>query len=77
MKAFFDTYKLELRVTGDAVTLRLLLMIGSNVELEFPADIYLLADKMSRDMLFQQCGILTCVDSDELVQPPFKLRNPK
>ena len=26
---------------------------------------------------FQQCGILTCVDSDEPVQPPFKLRNPK
>ena len=23
---------------------------------------------------FQQCGILTCVDSDEPVQPPFKLR---
>ena len=22
---------------------------------------------------FQQCGILTCVDSDEPVQPPFKL----
>ena len=26
---------------------------------------------------FQQCGILTCVDSDKPVQPPFKLRNPK
>ena len=24
---------------------------------------------------FQQCGILTCVDSDEPLQPPFKLRN--
>ena len=24
---------------------------------------------------FQQCGILTSVDSDEPVQPPFKLRN--
>ena len=24
---------------------------------------------------FQQCGILTNVDSDEPVQPPFKLRN--
>ena len=24
---------------------------------------------------FQQGGILTCVDSDEPVQPPFKLRN--
>ena len=24
---------------------------------------------------FQQCGILTCVDSDKPVQPPFKLRN--
>ena len=26
---------------------------------------------------FQQCGILTCVDSDEPVQPPFKLSNSK
>ena len=26
---------------------------------------------------FQQCGILTSVDSDESVQPPFKLRNSK
>ena len=26
---------------------------------------------------FQQCGSLTCVDSDEPLQPPFKLRNSK
>ena len=26
---------------------------------------------------FQQCDILTSVDSDEPVQPPFKLRNSK
>ena len=26
---------------------------------------------------FKQCGILTSVDSDEPVQPPFKLRNSK
>ena len=26
---------------------------------------------------FHQCGILTTVDSDEPVQPPFKLRNSK
>ena len=26
---------------------------------------------------FQQYGILTCVDSDEPLQPPFKLRNTK
>ena len=26
---------------------------------------------MTRD--FEQCGILTCVDSDEPVQPPFTL----
>ena len=26
---------------------------------------------------FQQCGNLTSVDSDEAVQPPFKLRNTK
>ena len=25
---------------------------------------------------FQQCGILTSVDSDKPVQPPFKLRTP-
>ena len=30
---------------------------------------------MTRD--FQQCGILTSVDSDEPVHPPFKLRNSK
>ena len=27
--------------------------------------------------VFQQCGILTSVDSDKPVQPPFKLRNSK
>ena len=27
--------------------------------------------------VFQQCGISTSVDSDEPVQPHFKLRNPK
>ena len=26
---------------------------------------------------FQQCGVLTSVDSDEPVHPPFKLRNSK
>ena len=26
---------------------------------------------------FQKCGILTCVDSDEPMQPPFNLRNSK
>ena len=26
---------------------------------------------------FQQCVFLTCVDSDQPVQPPFKLRNSK
>ena len=26
---------------------------------------------------FQQCGILTSVDSEESVQPPFKRRNAK
>ena len=26
---------------------------------------------------FQQCGILTSVDSDEHLQPPFQLRNSK
>ena len=26
---------------------------------------------------FQQCSILACVDSDESVQPPLKLRNSK
>ena len=30
---------------------------------------------MARD--FQQCGILACVDSDQPVQPPHKLRNSK
>ena len=26
---------------------------------------------------FQQCGILTCIDSDKPAQPPFKLRDSK
>ena len=26
---------------------------------------------------FQQCGFLTCIDSEEPLQPPFKLRNSK
>ena len=30
---------------------------------------------MTRD--FKQCGILTSVDLDKPVQPPFKLRNSK
>ena len=34
---------------------------------------YHLNKEMSHD--FQQCGILTSVDSDEPVQPPFKLRD--
>ena len=32
---------------------------------------------LSRASEFQQCGILTSVDSEEPVQPPFKLRNSK
>ena len=33
--------------------------------------------QMSRELDFQQCGILTSVDLDEPVQLPFKLRNYK
>ena len=33
--------------------------------------------KLSRDCDFQQCGLLTSVDSYEPLQPPFKLRNSK
>ena len=40
----------------------------------FPGNIYYSA-AVSCD--FQQCGILTSVDSDEPVQSPFKLRNSK
>ena len=29
--------------------------------------------ELSQCMRFQQCGILTCVESDEPLQPPFKL----
>ena len=36
-----------------------------------------ICDELSRDMHFQQCGILTSVDSDETVQPLCKLRNSK
>ena len=34
-------------------------------------------DKGAMTCDFQKCGILTSVDSDEPVQPPFKLRNSK
>ena len=34
-------------------------------------------DDLSHGSDFQQCGILTNVDSYEPVQPPVKLRNPK
>ena len=37
----------------------------------------LLAFIFEQPSYFKQCGILTCVDSDELLQPPFKLRNSK
>ena len=33
--------------------------------------------KLATTRDFQQCGILASVDSDEPVQSPFKLRNPK
>ena len=33
--------------------------------------------EISRECDFQKCGILTCVVSDEPVQPPFQLRNSK
>ena len=32
--------------------------------------------KFSRGIRFQKCNILTRVDSDELLQPPFKLDTP-
>ena len=37
----------------------------------------LLAFIFEQPSYFKQRGILTCVDSDELLQPPFKLRNSK
>ena len=33
--------------------------------------------KLAATCDFQQCSILTSVDSDEPVQPPFKIRNSK
>ena len=36
-----------------------------------------LTEKWATTCDYQQCGILTSVDSDEPVQPPFKLRNSK
>ena len=38
---------------------------------------YALSSKWAVTCDFKQCGILTSVDSDEPVQPPFKLRNSK
>ena len=34
-------------------------------------------DTLIKKVKKQQYGMLTCVDSDEPVQPPFKLRNSK
>ena len=49
---------------------QLVLSMGGipNLKLENPKQIW----AMTCD--FQQCGIFTCVDSDELLQPLFKLR---
>ena len=35
------------------------------------------AEARTKVCVFQQCGILTSVDSDESVQPPFQLRSSK
>ena len=43
----------------------------------FYTHLFLLLTSKSILYEFQQCGILTSVDSDEPVQPPFKLRNSK
>ena len=51
--------------------LQLLLFCGSSSPV--PLDHHLSCDNCD----FQQCGILTTVDSDEPVQPPLKLRNSK
>ena len=42
-----------------------------------PADCAYLHVKYARTHDFQQCGVLTSIDSDEPVQPSFKLRNSK
>ena len=58
--------KTDLQVLGQ------FMMLKSSIMMQF--------SHLSCDMLlcyFQQCGILTCVDSDEPVQPLFKLRNSK
>ena len=39
--------------------------------------IYMGTKILSCGIDFQQCGILTSVDSDDPVQPPFKLSNSK
>ena len=39
--------------------------------------VYSVKGDMRATQDLQQCGILTSVDSDESVQPPFKLRNAK
>ena len=45
-------------------------------------DLYGASDEFNMSMSamicgFHQCGILTSIDSDKLVQPTFKFRNPK
>ena len=49
--------------------------ISNNKALSFLANKHARTSPNEPRHVIQQCGILTSVDSDEPVQPPFKLRN--
>ena len=77
-------YPLQTKFAGGIITRslsRLHRCTGRYVSLLFPSNKVMFSRveaHISAAMCdFQQCGILTSVDSDEPVQPPFKLRNSK
>ena len=51
--------------------------MGGNLSTEVTEMPITITIAMYEPCALQQCGILTCVDSEEPTQPPFKLRNSK
>ena len=88
-----NTYTRPVRHTGDDMAYPcsgnlLLFLLKCNTKfLENPSVVYfwfcvfiflaVFKQKWAATCDFQQCGILTSVDSDKPVQPPYKLRNSK
>ena len=73
---FFNSGLLQLLVTDE----KLRAIVCSESWKRYKLSLQILSSFNSMGALacdFQQCGILTIVDSDEPLQPPFKLRNSK